>query len=266
MCTRSPLIPALLCTLAFGLQARAAVPQEHGTPSMRAEAPATAASTAREESDDPEVQFMLRAMDRSSTQGHPDLFGRFTGMHCFATQDYACALKYFKFGAYYADKFSELALGLMYSNGNGVRKDPVKAWAWLALSASRGYPGFVATRERIGAKLTTAQRKAAESELKVLDKTYGDKVAMPRMLGAMRLALSQMTGSHTGFDSGVTTYSPEVGPQLTPRGFGGLRDRWYWDPKDYFVQRDAQWGSGTVAVGALQQVREPAPASASSSH
>lgn len=259
----SRIVPVLLCALVFGARARAQEPP-HGTPSTQV-GPASAASTAQEAADNPQVKFILRAMDRSSTQGHPDLFGRFTGMHCFAAQDYACALKYFKYGAYYADKFSELALGLMYANGNGVAKNPVRAWAWLALSASRGYPGFVATRERIGAQLTPAQRKAAEAELKVLDRTYGDKVAMPRMLDAMRLALAQMTGSHTGFDFGVDTYSDVTGPQLTPRGFGGLRDRWYWNPKDYFQQRDAQWGAGTVSVGALQQVKEPAPATASSS-
>ncbi len=221
------------------------------------------AAIARDSAHAPKVARILRAMGDSSTLGHPDLFGRFTGMRCFANHDYACALKYFKYGAYYADKFSQLAIGLMYDHGNGVRKDPAKAWAWLALSASRGYPEFVATRKRIGARLTPTQRQAGETELATLEKTYGDKVAMPRMLSSLRLALmNDMTGSRLGFDQGVYTYSAHEfpsGPQLTPRGFGGLRDRWYWDPKDYFQQRDAQWGSGTVTVGALQQ-SAPAPA------
>jgi len=252
-----PLLTALLCPLL----AWAAVPAA----SIAAPAQAKSDAIAKDSAHDPKVERVLRAMGDSSTVGHPDLFGRFTGMRCFASHDYACALKYFKYGAYYADKFSELALGLMYAHGNGVVKNPSTAWAWLSLSASRGYPEFVATRKRIGARLTPAQRKAGEVELATLEKTYGDKVAMPRMLGALRLAMmSDLTGSRLGFDQGVFTYSAHHhlnGPQLTPRGFGNLRDRWYWDPKDYFQQRDAQWGAGTVTVGALQQ---PAPAHASS--
>ncbi|MHB1895703.1 MAG: sel1 repeat family protein [Metallibacterium sp.] len=251
------LLPALLCPLL----AWAAVPAA----SVAAPAQAKSDAIAKDSAHDPKVERILRAMGNSSTVGHPDLFGRFTGMRCFASHDYACALKYFKYGAYYADKFSELALGLMYAHGNGVAKNPSTAWAWLSLSASRGYPEFVATRKRIGARLTPAQRKAGEVELATLEKTYGDKVAMPRMLSALRLAMmSDLTGSRLGFDQGVFTYSAHnfpTGPQLTPRGFGNLRDRWYWDPKDYFQQRDAQWGAGTVTVGALQQ---PAPAHASS--
>ncbi len=261
MISRSSIMWLLvLATLPCPLLAWAAAPAA----GVATSAQGPSAALARDSAHDPKVARILRAMDDSSTLGHPDLFGRFTGMRCFASHDYACALKYFKYGAYYADKFSQLAIGLMYDHGNGVRKDPSKAWAWLALSASRGYPEFVATRKRIGARLTPAQRKAGEAELATLEKTYGDKVAMPRMLGALRLALmNDMTGSRLGFDQGVYTYSPHdaVGPQLTPRGFGGLRDRWYWDPKDYFQQRDAQWGSGTVTVGALQQA---APAHAGS--
>lgn len=251
---RLPLLAALLCPLL----AWATVPAA----SVAAPAQAKSDAIAKDSAHDPKVERILRAMGNSSTVGHPDFFGRFTGMRCFADHDYACALKYFKYGAYYADKFSELALGLMYAHGNGVAKNPSTAWAWLSLSASRGYPEFVATRKRIGAQLTPAQRKAGEVELATLEKTYGDKVAMPRMLSALRLAMmSDLTGSRLGFDQGVYSYSNETGPQLTPRGFGGLRDRWYWDPKDYFQQRDAQWGTGTVTVGALQQ---PAPAHAGS--
>jgi len=255
---RLPLLAALLIVspawAAGSVASASAPPQERSAP------------TASDPAHDPQVERILRAMGNSSTQGHPDLFGRFTGMRCFAAHDYACALKYFKYGAYYADKFSQLAIGLMYDHGQGVPRDPAKAWAWLALSASRGYPEFIATRKRIGARLTPAQRQAGEAELATLEKTYGDSVAMPRMLSSLRLALmNDMTGSRLGFDQGVYTYSAQDtpgGPQLTPRGFGNLRDRWYWDPKDYFQQRDAQWGAGTVTVGPLQQAAPAAAASA----
>ena len=68
----------------------------------------------------PNVQKTLRAMNDASTWYHPDLFGEFAGVHRYAHREYAGAMKYFLIGAYYADKLSELSIGLMYLNGEGV--------------------------------------------------------------------------------------------------------------------------------------------------
>lgn len=205
------------------------------------------------------IRRELVAMGNSSTNGHPDLFGQYTGWRLYADHDYAGAIKYFTLGAYYADKVSQLCLGLIYLNGNGVPADPVQAWAWLSLAAERGYPEFVATRDRVWAQLDAAQRAQAETEAKTLAVTYGDKVAQPRMLAELRRAASERTGSRTGFDAGAYTYMPDNGPTLTPDP-NNLRSRWYWDPKTYFAGRDAQW-KGTVTVGPLKNLHgTPAPA------
>ena len=205
------------------------------------------------------IQQELVAMNNSSTNGHPDLFGQYTGWRLYADHDYAGAIKYFTMGAYYADKVSQLCLGLIYLNGDGVARDPVKAWAWLNLAAERGYPEFVATRNRAWAGLDAGQRTQAEAEAKTLAATYGDKVAQPRMLAVLRRAASERTGSRTGFDAGAYTYMPNSGPTLTPNP-DNLNSRWYWDPKTYFAARDAQW-KGTVTVGPLKHLHgTPAPA------
>ena len=205
------------------------------------------------------IQHELVAMGNSSTNGHPDLFGQYTGWRLYADHDYAGAIRYFTMGAYYADKVSQLCLGLIYLNGNGVPADPVQAWAWLSLAAERGYPEFVATRDRVWSQLDAAQRTQAEAEAKTLAATYGDKVAQPRMLAELRRAASERTGSRTGFDAGATTYMPDNGPTLTPDP-DNPRSRWYWDPKTYFAARDAQW-KGTVTVGPLKHLHgTPAPA------
>ena len=102
---------------------------------------------------DPNVQKTLRAMNDASTWYHPDLFGEFAGVQRYAHHEYAGAMKYFLIGAYYADKLSELSIGLMYLNGEGVAKDPVTAYGWLDLAAERDYPDFVATRDRVKASL-----------------------------------------------------------------------------------------------------------------
>src|SRR5215467_12021420 len=139
---------------------------------------------ARADSDplnEPDVQKTLRAMASASTWFHPDQFGEFAGMRYYAHHQYADALKYFEVGAYYADKLSQLSIGLMHLNGEGGPKDPVTAYAWLSLAAERDYPEFVATRDRVKATLTSEQLQAAETIHAKLEQRYGDTVAKARM-------------------------------------------------------------------------------------
>ena len=70
--------------------------------------------------DDKASQEVLMAMGRTSTWGHPDEFGEFAGMSYYASGDYAKAMESFKLGARYADKLSQLSIGLMYLHGEGV--------------------------------------------------------------------------------------------------------------------------------------------------
>ena len=216
---------------------------------------------------DPDVERTLTAMHNASTWGHPDLFGEFAGMQLYSEGRYTDALHYFKYGARYADKLSQLSIGLMYANGQGVDKDPVRACAWLALAAERKFTQFVATRDRVCSALTSAQRDAAIAELDKLLPEYGDKVAKRRMATALQLAKMQTTGSSLGFDAGVTQANIGGGghcggPAVAEGGLdvpiaGCADSKFYdasrWDPKQYFAARDARW-RGTVTVGPLQDV------------
>jgi len=213
---------------------------------------------------DPEVQKTLRAMKDASTWYHPDQFGEFTGMRNFAHHHYATALKYFKVGAYYADKMSQLCIGLMYLNGNGVDKDPATAYAWLQLAAERKYAKFVATANAVKATLTPEQLRRADKVHTRLAARYADKVAKPRMVTQLRLGQMQLTGSRTGFNAGASQLrtkpscnpTPDVAGEDVPEaGCGGSSEyaESRWNPKKYFAARDAQW-KATVSVGALQQV------------
>ncbi|HEY3521676.1 MAG TPA: sel1 repeat family protein [Rhodanobacteraceae bacterium] len=231
---------------------------------------------------DAQAGDVLRAMNNASTWGHPDLFGEFAGMRRYAGQDYAGALKYFRYGARYADKLSQLSIGLMYDNGEGVAKDPATACAWLALSAERKYPSFVKTRDRVCKMLTPAQHDQAVAELDKLMPEYGDAVAKRRMAAALRQALTEATGSRLGFDAGVDSVgfgngvhcggpTLEIGGNPVPHaGCGGMKyyDPNRWDLKKYFAARDAQY-RGTVSVGDMQEIGEtsakPAPAASAGS-
>ncbi|HJU25715.1 MAG TPA: sel1 repeat family protein [Rhodanobacteraceae bacterium] len=243
---------------------------------------------------DEQIDKALTAMQNASTLGHPDLFGEFAGMERYARRDYAGALRSFKYAARYADKLSQLSIGLMYDNGEGVAKDPVTACAWLALAAERKFPSFTATRDRVCKALTPAQHEQAVAVLDTLMPDYGDAVAKPRMAMAMQLAMMNQTGSRLGFDTGVITVGvglidgthgggslacggprPVIAGVVLPRVGCGSKDYYdplLRDPKKYFAARDAQM-RGTVTVGEVRDTASPpagttrsaTPAAASSS-
>lgn len=234
------------------------------------------AQTSREQAlNDPEVQKLLRAMNNSGTWYHPDLDGEFSGVHAYAHGDFAAAMKLFERGAYYGDKLSQLSLGLMYLNGEGVAKDPVRALAWLEIAAERGYPNYVATRESVKGSLTPDQLRQAAVLGKELRETYADAVAKPRLAKQMRLGQMQLTGSRTGFDFGPQNPPPAfgynwagitdaknciaydsvvlgAGLENPVSGCGGsnLNAKARWNPDQYFAARDTLW-KATVDVGDL---------------
>lgn len=214
---------------------------------------------------------VLAAMDHTSTWGHPDQYHEFVGMHCYVEGNYPCAMDHFLQAARFADKLSQLSIGLMYLDGQGVQRDRVAAFAWVAIAAERKYPRFLATRDQIWAGLDGAQRQQARTLVDGLYSQYGDAVAKPRLAKVLRRTRTEMTGSYVGYGSSATaTVAPGFGQSCSAStidgapatGCGGLYAEWRWNPKLYFASRDAAW-TGTVTVGPLQQVRrdgQPAPA------
>ncbi|MEO8777159.1 MAG: sel1 repeat family protein [Rhodanobacter sp.] len=264
----------LVCAVACGL--------------MAATSAATAAGKPADPLQDKVSQEVLTAMSHTSTWGHPDQWGEFTGMQRFADGNFKAAMKYFLIGARFADKLSQLSIGLMYLNGQGVKKDPVAAFAWVAIAAERKYPQFLATRDSIWATLDTSQREQAKVLLAQLYPEYGDPAAKWRMTMRLRWGRTQMTGSYLGF--GADSVSSETPAQFFSgqnkgsgaypacgaktiggaaiTGCGNIYASWRWDPKEYFQARDQQW-KGTVTVGQMEHVdaaanrlpvKAPAPA------
>lgn len=225
-------------------------------------------ATPNDPSNDPTIQKQLRAMDDASTWYHPDLYGEFAGVRRYMNKDYAGAMKYFEIGAYYADKLSQLSLGLMYVNGEGVPKDSVTGYAWLDLAAERDYPEFVATRDRVKATLSADELQRARSIHETLALRYADVVAKPRMEAQLAMGKMQITGSHLGAfgnivhmrGKDVCSGSSVIGDQVLPEagcGSDAIYAEARWQPEKYFASRDAQW-KATVTVGDI------APGSASS--
>jgi hypothetical protein len=256
---------ATLLTAASSLAAAPLPPASHAT---AATASVPAKPVVERPKADAQIERVLTSMNKASTWGHPDLFGEFAGMRLYSEGHYQAAIKYFKYGARYADKLSQLSIGLMYENGRGVKQDSVTACAWLALAAERKYPSFIATRNRVCEALTPAQHDQAVAVLDKLMPEYGDAVAKKRMARALEIAKTQGTGSRLGFDSGVTTVGVNKGgcggPTIADAPIAGCGSTdfwspWRWDPKKYFAARDARW-RGVVTVGSVEDAHHAATA------
>jgi hypothetical protein len=208
------------------------------------------------------VKKTLSVMELASTWYHDDLLGEFTGFSYYSRKRYVDALHYFEIGAYYADKPSQISMGLMHLRGEGTKADPVAALAWLDIAAKRGYPAYVATRDRVKATLSPEQQKQAAILREQLAAKYGDSVAKPRLANELREGRRRMTGSRAGFDNVITFLSPDALAQpheagsLSVGAVGvcakGFWDSECWEPDQYFAMRDRQLNA-TVEVGPPQQ-------------
>ncbi|MBS0488225.1 MAG: sel1 repeat family protein [Proteobacteria bacterium] len=222
--------------------------------------------------DDPQMQRTMRAMANADTDWHPDLAGEFNGLRDYAKGRFKAAMQQFLSGAYYSDKLSQMCIGLMYLNGDGVKQDSVTAYAWVALAAERNYGDYVATRDRIKASLTPEQTRQAEAQYHKLAGVYADAIAKPRLVVQLRQGQMRLTGSRTGYQQSMWNafYVPGItgdagdamvkgarcaGPTITLgyqdapiTGCGGdaLYAKTFWQPKKYFASRDALWTQVTV--------------------
>ncbi|HET8899080.1 MAG TPA: hypothetical protein VFN09_09950 [Rhodanobacteraceae bacterium] len=138
-------------------------------------------------------QARVHPLGEAYQLGRPDLAGAYAGVKAYLDKDYTSAMKSFKRGARYGDKLSQLSIGLMYLNGEGVAQNAATAWAWLDLAAGHDNPGYVATRDQVWSQLDASQRQQAEAAREALADTYADAVTGPRLRNAMgyvRISLS----------------------------------------------------------------------------
>lgn len=112
---------------------------------------------------------------------------------------YEGALGHFKAAARWADKFAQYNVGIMHLRGEGTDYDPLRGWAWLALSAERGYPQFEDAADNLWALFNDSERNRARSILeRELLPDYGDEERLERTAREMRFRLRSATGSRTG--------------------------------------------------------------------
>lgn len=224
---------------------------------VAATATASVSAVAGERDDDP-----LVVNSEAFQRGHPDVRWRNLGATNYQQKRYREAVAHFLDAARYGDKPSQAMLALMLWNGDGIDADRVQAYAWIDLAAERGYPSFVATRERFRAALSEDERRRGMDLREELYAKYGDEHAKRRLNLEMTREKLKITGSHLGRPKGALVLLP--GPDGRPRAipdtvFWSPR---YWSPRQYWARQDRVWEApkARVDVGPVQPVDvEPEP-------
>lgn len=208
-----------------------------------------------------------------AAEGRPNEVSRLAGLKAYLSRDYNGARTQFERAAYYADKYSQHYLSLMYWHGSGVPMDRVQAYIWADLAAERGGRQMLLIREKMWSELTPAQHaQAAEQGLAFYDR-YGDEVAKPRAEGAMRRFADDMTGSRAGYDGQMlaTSGKPVSGQFFAKTGSNassftqaavGTREQLYGATggglSRYWAEQDRLL-EGKVRVGPVVPVRNEGP-------
>lgn len=251
---------SVLVTCAFLLTACSTVAPRHATGSAAAGVVAE-----NKPLSDEHIERVLDAMGEASTVGHPDLRGLFNGLRAFYRGDYKVAREQLLKGAWYGDKLSQLSIGMMYLNGNGVDKDPARACAWMALAAERGYPRYEATRRQTCQALDRTQHAMALKILASLEPDYADAATVPRMKIALTRGMQQsITGSYLGSTQNVSSIFPKrlkeqcnglrlmIGDITIPKRGCGTYQPELWQAREYYQAR-APRIRGIVTVGAIDK-------------
>lgn len=94
------------------------------------------------------------------------------GMSYYETKEFEKAYKEFFQAAQYGDSDAQNNIGAMYYRGEYVSKNPVNAYAWMALAAQDENHKAAAIHTKILARMSEADKKLAELEYKKLFDQY----------------------------------------------------------------------------------------------
>ncbi len=200
----------------------------------------------------------------ADSTGHLDQVYRARAAEAYRRGRLDWARRYFEIAARHADKPSQLALAMMHLNGDGVARDPARAYAWLDVAAERGYRDFLVQRERVWDALSPRERERALELARGLHAEYGDAVAKRRHWNRLQSHLAKSLARHptmTHVMFVVDYLNCRVAPGAVLGRKGSCVDAQYFnddrfDRDGYWREQDRAWGGdGTVEVGPLRRSR-----------
>ncbi|MBB5209397.1 sel1 repeat family protein [Chiayiivirga flava] len=217
-------------------------------------APAFAASgTGREQAPEKPVNLEI-ARGSDFMHYHPDLRFRRDGMQQFEAGNHSRAFELFQRAARYSDKPAQAMVADMFWDGRGVAADRCLAYVWMDLAAERGYPVFLAFRERYWSQLTDTERACATERGGDIYAEYGDPVAKERLEHMLRKRRMTFTGSRVGYVSPFLRARVPSNTGWAPVPIDQVYDRRFWFSKEYHEWQDEIWERpvrGVVEVGPI---------------
>lgn len=143
-------------------------------------------------------------------RAHPDLKHRLQGQAHLEDGRAKQAVTEFQQAARWGDKLSQAMLAELYWQGEGVKQDRARAYAWMDLAAERQFVAFVAKRERFWSELDANERERALAIGQELYASMGDERALPRLNKHLRKERSS-TGSRLGYGGNGSVILPTAG-------------------------------------------------------
>ncbi len=175
-------------------------------------------------------------------------------MHYSAYQNYRA-------GARWADKFAQFNVGVMYLRGEGADFNPARGWAWIKLSAERGYPQMVEMADDLYALLDDEQRRRGrEIYEEELLPDFGDEMAVDRTADRMDRERRRATGTRTGSRAmmGALTVIDGSGQRRSGDEFYAP-DKWDFERIIRFEREFMfRWAAGRVTIGETELIDDDA--------
>lgn len=221
--------------------------------------------------------FMGIDGELKSAIGHPNEEWRLHGLKSYLSGHYDEAVTRFERAAFYADKYSQHYLSLIYWYGEGVPVDKARAYIWADLAAERGSVPLLAIREKMWAGLTPEEQQQVTSLGPEYYARYGDETARPRAETEIRRFARSMTGSRLGYRNqqiDITQGGPIQGTfgnstagmmTASANSAGTVEgDEFYSEERTkmdtYWAAQDAKLGSrGSVGIGPVAPARNTKP-------
>jgi TPR repeat protein len=201
------------------------------------------------------IALVALALLATLSHAGPDTSRHNPGLHAYveATRlyeraEYSEAYRTYRQSARWGNKLSQFNIGTMYYNGIGVSRDAARAWAWIELSAERGYPQLVNAADEIWRELDEQGRERARRVLtSELQPQYADAVALPRTQRYVNRRYRAATGSRLG--GGAPSNPLLIQPRDDHTTIGDV----FYDPNAWHLERwleqEAAWFERMMETG-----------------
>jgi uncharacterized protein len=243
----SALVLAIVCAIAAPAHALDTMPDT--MPNEKAEQAVAGVDTDAKTVDDYDALAKMAV-------NHPNELYRIYGAKAAANGQWRDAANSFRKASRYADKYSQHRLSLLYWHGIGVGRDRVEAYVWADIAAERGYPQFLAIREKMWGQMTPQEQALVPARGDRLYKEFGDPIAKRRFADALAQGKRKVTGSRTGFANNLAIVSRGSGTSLFGNAGGVNLEKMYeasrTNPDKYWEFEDYAWKNVTVTVGDLE--------------